>query len=74
MSDNYSLRLYDIELMRFSLEKRGLDGLVAEITSVQEKYTPLMPLDLERTSEGIIHWLGSQHKIFGFSGDFVLFL
>ena len=58
MSDNYSLRLYDTELMRFSLTKRGLDGLVAEIISVQEEYTPLMPLDLERTSEGIIHWLG----------------
>ena len=58
MSDNYSLRLYDTELMRFSLKKRGLDGLVAEIISVREEYAPLMPLDLERTSEGIIHWLG----------------
>ncbi|RKI64048.1 XRE family transcriptional regulator [bacterium 1xD42-67] len=57
MSDNYSLRLYDTELMRFSLEKRGLDGLVANIISVQEEYAPLMPLDLEQTSEGIIRWL-----------------
>lgn len=58
MSDNYSLRLYDTELMCFSLEKRGLDGLVANIISVQEEYAPLMPLDLEQTSEGVIHWLG----------------
>ena len=58
MSDIYSLRLYDTELIRFSLEKRGLDGLVAEIISVQDEYAPLMPLDLERTSEGIIRWLG----------------
>ena len=57
MSDNCSLRLYDTELMRFSLEKRGLDGLVAEIISVQEEYAPLMSLDLEQTSEGIIRWL-----------------
>ena len=47
MSDIYSLRLYDTELIRFSLEKRGLDGLVAEIISVQDEYAPLMPLDLE---------------------------
>lgn len=58
MSDIYSLRLYDTELIRFSLEKRGLDGLVAEIISVQDEYAPLMSLDLERTSEGIIRWLG----------------
>ena len=57
MSDIYSLRLYNTELMRFSLEKRGLDGLVANIISVQEEYAPLMPLDLEQTSEGIIRWL-----------------
>ena len=60
MSDIYSLRLYDTELIRFSLEKRGLDGLVAEIISVQDEYAPLMPLDLERTSEGIIRWLGKR--------------
>ena len=27
----YSLRIYDTELVRFSMEKRGLEGLVAEI-------------------------------------------
>lgn len=58
MGDIYSLRLYDTELMCFSLEKRGLDGLVAEIISVQGEYAPLMPLDLEQTGEGIVHWLG----------------
>lgn len=58
MSEVYSLRLYNTELMRFSLEKRGLDGLVSEIISVREEYAPLMPLDLEQTGEGIIRWLG----------------
>lgn len=60
MSDIYSLRLYNAGLMRFSLEKRGLDGLVANIISVQEEYAPLMPLDLEQTNEGIIHWLSKR--------------
>lgn len=46
------------QLMCFSLEKRGLAGLVANIISVQEEYAPLMPLDLEQTSEGGIHRLG----------------
>ena len=58
MCDIYSLRLYDTELMRFSLEKRGLDGLVAEIVSVKQAYAHLMPMDLEQTNEGIVHWLG----------------
>ena len=57
MSDIYSLRLYNAGLMRFSLEKRGLDGLVANIISVQEEYAPLMPLEFEQYNEGIIHWL-----------------
>jgi len=57
MSNVYSLRIYDTELMRFVLEKRGLEGLVAEIVSVQEEYAHLMPLDLELTGEGVIKWL-----------------
>lgn len=57
MSSIYSLRIYDIELMRFTMEKRGLEGLVAEIVSVNNDLAHLMPLDLERTNEGIIKWL-----------------
>ena len=53
----YSLRIYDTELIRFSMEKRGLAGLVAEILSVNDEYENLMPLDMERTGEGIIKWL-----------------
>ena len=33
MSNVYSLRIYDTELMKFSMEKRGLSGLVADILS-----------------------------------------
>lgn len=57
MTNIYSLRIYDTELIRFSMEKRGLAGLVAEILSVNDEYEHLMPLDMERTGEGIIKWL-----------------
>ncbi len=57
MSNIYSLRIYDTELMKFTLEKRGLEGLVAEIESVQDSHAHLMPLDLELTGEGVIKWL-----------------
>ena len=57
MSDIYSLRLYDTELMRFSLEKRGLEGLVAQVLSVQREKSHLMPLELDVTGTGIIRWL-----------------
>lgn len=57
MSSIYSLRIYDTELMRFSMEKRGLEGLVAEILSVNKDLEHLMPLDMERTNEGVIKWL-----------------
>jgi len=57
MSSVYSLRIYDTELIRFSMETRGLEGLVAEILSVNEDLKYLMPLDLELTNEGIIKWL-----------------
>ena len=37
MSHVYSLRMYDTELMRFSMEKQGLSGLVAEILYTNEE-------------------------------------
>ena len=57
MSHVYSLRIYDTELMRFSMEKQGLSGLVAEILYTNEEQAHLLPLDMERTGEGVIHWL-----------------
>lgn len=56
MENIYSLRIYDTELMQFVMEKRGLQGLVAEVVSVNQEYAHLMPLDLEVTDEGIIKW------------------
>lgn len=57
MSNLYSLRIYDTELMKFTMEKRGLEGLVAEIVSINKEQEYRMPLDMERTGEGIIKWL-----------------
>ena len=57
MDNLYSLRLYDLELMRFSMEKRGLEGLVAEIVSMNPNLSHLMPLDLECSNDGVIQWL-----------------
>ena len=57
MSNVYSLRIYDTELLRFSMEKRGLEGLVAEILTVHDENAHLLPLDMERTGPGIVKWL-----------------
>ena len=56
-SSHYSLRIYDTELMRFSMEKKGLSGLVAEILYINNEKSHLLPLDMERTGEGVVRWL-----------------
>lgn len=57
MPNLYSLRIYDTELMKFTMKKQGLEGLVAEIVSINSEQEHLMPLDMECTGEGIIKWL-----------------
>ncbi len=57
MNTEYSLRIYDMELMRFSMEKQGLAGLVAQIQWINEAQAHLLPLDMEQTGEGVIRWL-----------------
>lgn len=61
MENIYSLRIYDTELMRFSMEAQGLSGLVAEILYTNEQQSHLLPLDMERSGEGIVHWL--EHRV-----------
>ena len=53
----YSLRLYDEELLTFSLSDRGLEGMRAEILTVNEARKAVFPLDLTPTDEGIMKWL-----------------
>ena len=57
MTNIYSLRLYDEDLITFSLEERGLEGLQANILSADTENNHLFPLDLELTDEGIVKWL-----------------
>lgn len=53
----YELRLYDMALLTFSLEERGIEGLTAQILHINEKEKHLLPLGLELTDEGILRWL-----------------
>ena len=57
MSDRYSLRLYDTELMCFDMEQRGIEGLIITIQSINESEKHLLPLDLELIGEGVRKWL-----------------
>ena len=53
----YSLRMYDEELLTFSLKEGGLEGLRAEILTVNEPLKGVFPMDLDLTGEGVIKWL-----------------
>lgn len=57
MLQNYELRIYNDTLITFSLEKRGLEGLSANIISVADDKKQLFPLDLNITPQGILKWL-----------------
>lgn len=57
LNNIYSLRIYDTELLRFVMEKRGLEGLIIEILTICEENRQLLPLDMELSGEGILHWL-----------------
>lgn len=57
MESIYSIRLYDDDLIAFSLEEKGIEGLQAKVLSADMEKRSLFPLDLELTDEGIIKWL-----------------
>lgn len=57
MSNIYSMRIYDTELLVFLMEKRGLEGLVVEIQSINEKEKYLLPMDMELSNEGLLKWM-----------------
>ena len=57
MNNCYSFRLYDDEILTFTLEEKGLEGLKAHILSVNTDMKNLFPLDLEVTDDGVIKWL-----------------
>lgn len=57
MTNVYSLRLYDEDLITFSLEEKGLEGLQANILYSDTQNANLFPLDLELTDEGSLNGL-----------------
>lgn len=59
--NKYSLRLYDEELLTFSLEENGLEGLKVNIISVNDAKKELLPIDLELTDKSVLKWL--EHRV-----------
>ena len=51
------MRLYDTDLLSFSLSEQGIEGLKAQIHSINEEDRALFPLDLELTDDGLVKWL-----------------
>ncbi|MBP0968838.1 MAG: HipA domain-containing protein [Oscillospiraceae bacterium] len=54
---NYVLKLFDDDLMTFSLFIDRFHELKAEIKSLNEELKTLLPVGLETTEEGILKWL-----------------
>ena len=57
MEQEYVLRLYDTDLLSYSLSEQGIEGLKSQIHSVKEENKALFPLDLELTDDGLVKWL-----------------
>jgi hypothetical protein len=53
----YELRLYDDNLLTFTLEEKGIEGLVCSIVKVHTDNKNFFPLDMPLTNEGILKWL-----------------
>ena len=53
---SYILKQYDTDLLRFDMQK-DIDGVSAQILSVNEKNRSLLPLDLELSDYGLTKWL-----------------
>lgn len=60
MSNVYHLKLYDDILVTFTLEEKGLEGLVVEVLSYDESKNHLLPINMELTAKGIIKWLSNR--------------
>lgn len=57
MEQEYMLRLYDMDLLAFSLAEQGIEGLKARLLWVNEAHRQLLPLDMERSDAGVLKWL-----------------
>lgn len=57
MEQEYMLRLYDRDLLSFTLAEQGLEGLKAKLLWGNEEQKHLLPLDMERSDAGVLKWL-----------------
>lgn len=67
--NRYLLRLFDIDLVRFTLKEEGLEDWVADITWVNEANKECFPLDLDLTGQGLVKWL--EHRVIPKNRTFV---
>lgn len=57
MEQEYMLRLYDMDMLTFSLEEQGIEGLKARLLWVNEEHRQLLPLDMDLSDAGVLKWL-----------------
>ena len=57
MEQEYILRLYDTDLLTFSLSEHGIEGLKADIHEVNQTEHSRFPLDMELNNAGLLKWL-----------------
>ena len=59
MPKEYELRLFDETLLTFTLEEKGIQGLVAHVTGVKSEKRSLLPLEWygDSCDENLLQWL-----------------
>lgn len=61
MIDEYSLRLYDEELIAYSMQENGLEGMQSKILFIHSDRKDVFPVDMTLTETGIMNWL--KHRV-----------
>lgn len=57
MENIYEIRLYNTPLITFTLEEKGIEGLMSRVLSVNEEEKRLLPPGLTPDDEGVLKWL-----------------
>ncbi len=57
MDQEYMLRLYDTDMLAFTLADHGIEGLKVNIQWINNEKQALLPLDMELTDTGVLKWL-----------------
>lgn len=57
MEQEYMIRLYDTDMLAFSLADQGIEGLKATVRWINEEKKQLLPLDMELSDAGVLKWL-----------------